>query len=290
MNILLLGSNGFIGSHLVDILKEEYNVVASHLRLVNTLEIIDLIEKKSINIVIHLVSNLIPSSLAIDFYRDIESVLKPTFKLIDYCAAAKIKFIYFSSGGSIYGDLKNNYELTEEERLNPKNYYGLSKKLIEDYIIFKNTTIGLNYLIVRPSNVYGEGQGYNRGQGFIGVAIEKIHKNKKLCIWGDGSSTKNYIYVKDLIRIVAILIGQNRFNRTLNIGSKQNASLLEIVQVISKKFAKPVDIVFEESKSFDVKNIHLSTKELESILHYDFTSLEVGISRQIDYYLNNKHD
>ena len=192
-NILIIGGTGFIGRNIVEnllcstdnkliLIGRDHNkidsffknkpviIVKAELSDINTIE--KTLIKYDIDIVIHLVSNLIPSSSNKDFNRENSEVIVPTFHLLELLSKRNVKIIFFSSGGTIYGNEPNT--ISEDNKLKPINYYGHSKQIIENQILFLNRTKELSYLILRPSNVYGKYQKINSNQGFIAVAIGKF--------------------------------------------------------------------------------------------------------------------
>lgn len=283
MNILILGHKGFIGKRIIKNFSSKgyYKIFTIDARLLNTKQIILFIKNNDIQIIIHLVSNLIPASNKLEFEKSITSLVEPTFELIDYSAIHSIKFVFFSSGGAVYG----NHELKkidEQVVCNPINYYGYSKLIIENYIKFKFHIDKLSYLILRPSNVYGIGQNYNVNQGFISLAITKAIKDEEIVVWGDGENVKNYIYVDDVVSILDKLLLKNVNNEIFNISSDVNYSLNNILSIISQSINKELKIKYVNSKEFDTKNILLSNEKMRKIIDFDFTELPEGISRQIE--------
>lgn len=284
-NILIIGQNGFLGKKITSVFKKynKFKIISTNLRLNNLDELLNLIKSHNVEIIIHLASDLIPSSNEVEFHNSIDNLVIPTFKLIDYASKKDIKFVYFSSGGAIYGQNENE-RITEDSILNPINYYGYSKMLIENYILLKNKIENLSYLILRPSNIYGDGYVNYKNQGFIGVAINRILNGEELTIWGDGLNVKNYINVEDVTEILHILLIKSVSNDTFNIcsDSRSNLSLIEIVKIIENISNKKANLKYIKPKDFDVKNIILSNDKLSKVIDYKFKSIIDGIFEQIN--------
>ena len=243
-NILFIGGAGFIGSNLIKALdKDKYvitvvepenafidrldcqnvNLYRGSLDDINFIE--DVILKQNIEIIIHLVSTLIPGSNYEDYKREYKNVIFPTIELMEICAKKRIRFVYFSSGGTVYGNRNDVLPFEETDPMTPISYYGWSKQMMENSILFMHRTVGLDYLIIRPSNPYGHGQNLYGKQGIVAVAIGKILKDEQIEVWGDGSAVRDYIYVDDLARIFVKLIEGNVHCTTLNIGSGRGYSV-----------------------------------------------------------------
>ena len=183
-NILFIGGAGFIGSNLVKaldktkyqvtviepenafigrLLGEEVNLQFGSLNNVNFIRRI--IEQQGIQIVVHLVSTLIPESNYEDYKREYKNVIFPTIELMELCAKKGLRFLYFSSGGTVYGNKNDVMPFEEKDPMKPISYYGWSKQMMENSILFMHRTVGLDYLILRPSNPYGHGQNLYGKQG-----------------------------------------------------------------------------------------------------------------------------
>ncbi len=287
MNILILGGLGFLGRNLSQKLSEENNVYITDcidssdanyykIKLSDSDKIIKIIEEMKIQMVIHLISSILPSSNIEQYFNDVIEIYTPTLRLFDYCAKNSIKFVYFSSGGAVYGNQKEIFN--EHTKREPVSYYGISKLNFENAITFFHNTQGLEYLIIRPSNPYGFGQNLYGKQGIIAIIIGKILKNEKIQIWGDGSVVKDYIYIDDFIFYVSELIkNDNTWNQTFNIGSGNGASVNDVLNAFRSNNIKLPEIEYNEARKSDVKRMILDCTKLQEILPYKLTSLEDGI-------------
>lgn len=297
-NILVIGGAGFIGANLLKDLvkKDKYNlfVLEAPFANISKLQTIEkditifkgiladydllqsIIVDHSISVVIHLVSTLVPGSSYDDYKREFENIIFPTVRLMGLCAEKNIKFVYFSSGGTIYGNNSHD-KFIEEDLREPISYYGLSKQIIEDSILFEHRRANLRYLILRPSNPFGPGQSLNGVQGLIAVAIGKILANEPIIIWGDGSSVRDYIYIDDLVDATFELIHKEIENETLNIGSGIGYSINDILSCLKNIVGEKIAVKYETSRSVDVSSVVLDVTKLQSFVKPTTTSIEDGI-------------
>lgn len=296
--ILFIGGAGFIGSTLIrGILQNLKNVkifvMEPGFANVSRLDGLDVtlfrgelsdfdnlesvIRSQNVDTIVHLVSTLIPGSGYEDYKREIQSVAFPTMRLTQLCSELNIKFVYFSSGGTVYGNRVEPVAFKETDERNPISYYGLTKLMLENNILFEHRTLGLKYLIVRPSNPYGHGQALNGKQGIIAVALGKILSGQTIEIWGDGSSVRDYIYIDDLGKIFSQLIENDVENTTVNIGSGFGYSVNQIIEVLKKIVEEPVKVEYKPARSADVSTMILSTELLRSYVDLNLTTLENGI-------------
>ena len=298
MKILFIGGAGFIGSNLVKafvkaqkydlfVLEPEFanvsrlddidvNIVRGALSDVDT--IIELIKTNHIDTIVHLVSTLIPGSGNNDFNIEYQNVIFPSIKLMEYCAKSNIKFVYFSSGGTVYGNRDTMQPFVETDAMAPISYYGWSKQMMENSILFLNRTEKLNYLIVRPSNPYGHGQNLHGKQGIVAVAIGKMLRGETVEVWGDGSAIRDYIYIDDLASIFHSLIASGICNETINIGSGRGYSVNDVLAFLKIISNKDFKIEFKNARPMDVSNMVLDTTKMRKYADTKLTPMLEGMS------------
>lgn len=299
-NILFLGGAGFIGSNLIWTLigrKDDIKVYVLEPSFANisrldgmevqvfrgTLQDIDfvqsIIEANHIDTIVHLVATIIPGSTFEDYKREYQQVIFPTIELMQYCAQKDIKFVYFSSGGTVYGNRTDMTPFKETDPMAPISYYGWSKQMMENSILYVHRTAGLKYLIVRPSNPYGHGQNIHAKQGLIAVALGKILAEEPIVVWGDGSNVRDYIYIDDLCKVLCQLLEKDVCNTTLNIGSGVGASINDIIQVLRDVVREEVQVEYQPARKVDVSHMILDTTHLKQYVNVGFTSLVEGVTR-----------
>lgn len=197
---------------------------------------------------------------------------------MEICAKENIKFVYFSSGGTIYGNRSTMQPFVETDEMAPISYYGWSKQMMENSILFKNRTENLKYLIVRPSNPYGHGQNLHGKQGLVAVAIGKILEDKPVEVWGDGSAIRDYIYIDDLAKVFYQLIDRDVYNETVNLGSGRGYSVNDILAFLKIITKKDFKIVYENARPMDVSNMVLDTEKMQRLAQVELTPMLNGIS------------
>ncbi len=304
-NILLLGGTGFIGKNIIEsfysdkkcnliVVSRDPNLLENPIFLGDNITVMigslldsdfieNLIDDYKINVIIHLASSLIPSSPESAFFDGMNSIIIPTFKLIDFIANREIKFIFFSSGGTIYGNA--SFLIKETNSLNPINNYGFSKLIIENYIKFKSNSSRLNYIILRPSNVYGKYQSFDGNQGFISVAVNKIHYDKTIEIWGDGSVRREFMYVEDLADFIFYAIEHfENMPQNINVGLGHDYTINEYYNIIAKVVGYKGKFVHDLSKPVGMKQKLIDDTKLKAFGWHYKTSLEEGILKTYDYY------
>ena len=302
MKILLIGGAGFIGLNLISALLQDgheiqiadciktptiiqhqlSDIQAYHIIESGDIELlIDKIDKNGIECVISLASSMIPSSDINDLVFEFEKLSLPTFRLMEQLAIRNIRFAYFSSGGTVYGD-DENLRFSEDDPLRPINHYGCAKVLFETYLDFLARTKHLKFLIFRPSNPFGPYQNPLRKQGLIAVAVDKILHGKPIEIWGDGSVVRDYIWIEDLAGAIASLIRTEKaWGQIFNIGSGVGHSVNDLLKIIQELAGKTVEVHYRESRTVDVKRVVLDISRLRSTVPFEPLELRIAIERYL---------
>jgi len=299
-NMLILGGFGFIGSNIIEeLLKTNlYNIIVFEFKGVthkladcvtvcygdfnNETDLAEVFKNHKIDVVVHLISTTVPATSNENITYDINSNLIGTIRLLDMMLLYGInKIVFFSSGGTVYGDFIE-IRAHENQQTNPISSHGIIKLCIEKYLLLYNRLYNLEYLILRASNPYGE---YHKSdkQGFINVTIKRILQNEKIVIWGDGTIVRDFIYVKDLGKIVGLLLKKNIFNDIINIGTGEGHSVNQVLEYIAE-YQPHFEIQYEASRKYDVQKIILDIDKLNSIEKIDFTCLKEGICRTYQWY------
>lgn len=294
MNVLVIGGNGFIGSHLIDsLLNNGHNVRVFDVqyeryresiknvdyRISNLDNIPDLYEAMlGIDIIFHLASGSVPSTSNIDTISDINKNLIPTLNILNLCVKLGIKrIVYFSSGGAVYGNPLTPM-IVEEHSLNPISSYGIVKATVEMYLSLYQRMYGLEPLILRPSNPYGPRQGHFIAQGVISTFLRKVKMDESITVFGDGNSKKDYIYIKDLISLTTELSFRGEVG-VFNLGSGNGTSINQIIEQIKLTTKRDLTINNIERKIYDVNHFVLDVTKTTNLLgSYSFTTLENGVS------------
>lgn len=301
-SILLLGGGGFVGQNLArHLLRDGYAVTVidqdvggirqnselaaatcHEFSLGDVAQILAVIQAQKVNCVVNLASSLLPSSNFPMFIEDMGQVVMPSFALLTELAARDIRYVFFSSGGTVYGHGGPGM-IAESAKCEPINFYGQSKKTMEEFIAFAGRNCGLDYLIVRPSNPYGRYQNPLRKQGFIAVALHQIMHGMPVEIWGDGSVVRDYIHVDDLTHAMAMLLRSDASNQIFNVASGHGHTINEVLAILSEVTGRTVDARYKPGRKVDVQSIVLDVGKLQSFVPYDPLGLKQGIEKYYDY-------
>jgi UDP-glucose 4-epimerase len=287
--VLLTGGAGFLGKNLNEALLGSGHTVTVVDRakrgsvpglhcvdLAAQATLFDLMRVNRIEVVVHLACGLLPSSDVEAFRREQQEVLAPSFSLMDECARKGIRFVLVSSGGTVYGDLDVPL-VREDSALAPKNYYGFSKLALEQYAEFCRRSMGLQHLILRPSNLYGRHQRLRGAQGVVAVALGRAVSGEPLEIWGDGSAVRDYLDVRDWSAGVVALIEAGVTNTTLNIGSGVGHSINQVLSLIRGVTGRELHVLHRPARGIDVRSVVLDVGALGSLISWAPRPLAEGV-------------
>jgi UDP-glucose 4-epimerase len=303
-NLLFLGGLGFIGTNIINELLDKYseleitvfdkpgkvNSFGSRIRFFpgdfqNEISVENALSSASFDGVVHLVSTTIPATSNEKIAFDIEANLVPTVRLLQLMVKHEVPdIIFFSSGGSVYGTV-NSKTVNELDQTFPISSHGTVKLAIEKYLHLFQELYGISYLILRVGNPYGPFQ-TSDDQGIINVFIRKILKNEKLVIRGDGSAIRDYIYVKDLARIVGQMIDNKITNNIVNIGSGTGTSVNEILDILRSVSGKELRTKFTDPLPADVSRIVLDISKLKLLVKSELVPIGEGIRLTYEHMLS----
>lgn len=272
MKVLVLGGNGFIGSHVVDRLlaggdsvrvfdryPERFREPRRDVdyRLSDFDDISALAEAiEGVDVVYHLISTTVPSTSNKNPVYDIETNLVGSLRLLELLRDSSVsRLVYLSSGGTVYG-VPESLPVNELHPLRPVCSYGVIKVAIESYLQMFHHLYGLDYVCLRASNPYGERQGHAGVQGVVGTFLSQVLANEPINVWGDGSVVKDFFYVGDLADL-CVLAGRSNKVGVVNAGSGTGTSIKDIVCVLEEVVERDVSVRYLDGREYDIPKIVL---------------------------------
>jgi len=274
-DVLLLGGTGFIGSALVARLHQENcNVRSLGGRNANLLEQV----LPQCGTVVHLASATTPGSSARQSGLELGN-LALTLRLLDALRAQPhIHLIYFSSGGTVYGN-PQQLPVSEDSLIAPLSNYGAGKAAQESFCQALRAQ-GNAVTILRPSNAYGPGQTLKRGFGLVRTLLEHARLGTALEIWGDGENVRDYIYIDDIVEATLRLIDQPHDSGTYNLGSGVGHSISQVRDVVELACGRPLHAAYCPARGTDVRSVVLDNTCLRARLGWQpGVGLADGVAR-----------
>lgn len=172
-----------------------------------------------------------------------------SINLINESVKHKVKCFVFTSSIAVYG--KGQLPMTEEMTPIPEDPYGVSKYAVELDLRAAHEMFGLNYVVFRPHNVYGENQNIgDKYRNVIGIFMNQIMQGKPMTIFGDGTQTRAFSYIDD----VAIPIAKSvnipaAYNEVFNIGADKPYTVNELVNVVCAEFGVEPNVTHLEARN-----------------------------------------
>lgn len=271
MKCLILGGGGFVGAHLCEALVAGgHDVVVFERPRVQRVLPPDIdsrltwVEGDFTNsrdleavvadseVIFHLVSTTLPKNSNDNPVYDVESNLVGTLRLLDLVRAAPGKKVVFaSSGGTVYGR-PSVVPIPEGHTTDPICSYGIHKLAIEKYLNLYRDLYGLDYVVLRLANPFGERQRHAAAQGVVPVFLHKAMRGEPIEIWGDGGVVRDYVYIKDAIRAFVHAMRHDGQQRIFNVGSGHGLSLNDILDRAERLIGRPIERVYQPARKFDV--------------------------------------
>ncbi len=281
MKTTVIGNTGFIGSHLIKALLKN-NIPAAGFNSKKPIFSGDRTLVKEIidsDYIFWAAGNLNPISAKhepflveqeLEIWREFIAALENSM----FSISGK-KLIFLSSGGCVY-----DYSRTSSNEDSPasgSNDYGRAKVEMEKVLL--NSSIASS--VLRLSNVYGIGQKTGRGQGVIAEWINAVQHNLPLRVFGDTSSSRDYLHISDLISAL-LLCRSGLYSGILNLGSGKATTLQEVLESFTIACGRELNIQYEPGRESDKSSYHLDISRAERILGWKpILGIQQGIHKII---------
>jgi UDP-glucose 4-epimerase len=311
MKILITGGAGFIGSHVADKYieaghdvvivdnlssgkEENINPLAKFYKAdIKDKEVLESIfDSERPDIVNnHAAQKSVPYSVE-NPIQDAEINIIGLLNVLEACRKYEVKkFIFISSGGSLYGDTEN-IPTKEDNPVDMISPYAVAKLAGEKYLNFYNRVHGLKYTVLRYSNVYGPRQIADGECGVLPIFMDNIidGKDSVLFTYSDMPKgvTRDYVYVKDVAEANLLSI-EGGDDKVFNIGSCKEIHIAELFDEIQKVTGTNLKLIKDKERPGDVRRSLLDCAYVKDVLGWEAgTSLEEGIKETYLWKKNQK--
>lgn len=298
MKILVTGGAGFIGAHITNELInaghsvivlddlsggfiENVNESASFIQgSITDQELVKRIfEENKIDYVFHLAAYAAEGLSHFIRRFNYTHNLVGSINLINESVLKKIKCFVFTSSIAVYGNAKP--PMREDMVPTPEDPYGISKLAVEYDLKAAHDMFGLNYIIFRPHNVYGEYQNIgDRYRNVVGIFMNQLMQNKPLTVFGDGNQTRAFSYIKDIAPLIANSVNEKpAYNQIFNIGADKEYTVNELAKTIMQAMGAKGELRYLEARNEVVNAFSDHSKVRSYFPSQTSTSLSEGINK-----------
>ena len=306
MKILVTGGAGFIGSYLVDrLIKEGHKVVVIDnlstgkkenlnpeakfykINICNP-KISQVFKKEKPEIVFHFAAQIDVKKSVENPAEDANVNILGTLNVLENCKRFKVKRFVFASSVGVFGE-PQKLPVKENHPLNPLAPYPITKLAIEKYLNFYQNQ-GLDFVSLRYSNIYGPRQISTGEGGVVAIFIEKLLKNQKPTIFGDGNQTRDFLYVDDAVE-AAILAIKAPTGSIYNVGTNKEITINTLFKLLSNILKAKIKPVFQPICQGEIIKSRIDYSKAQRELGWKPKfSLEKGLQITVDWFKRNFND
>lgn len=307
MKVLVTGGGGFIGSHIVDALIKAghqpvimdnfssgsldniiYDVEIFDTDICNAEKVASDFDKIKPDWVCHQAANCSVSESMKNPAKDAQINIVGLLNVLENSAKHKVKkFVFASSGGTVYGENFNTIE--EDSDTVPISAYGISKLTGEKYLNMYVMYHDLDCISLRYSNVYGPRQNPKGEAGVIAIFCRNILNDEKITINGDGNYVRDYVYCTDVAQANVKAFEKETMFREINISTGKretvNGIAMKLISYISNEYFINTMVAFDKARKGDLRLNVLSPARAKLVLDWEpLISLDNGLIETIDYF------
>lgn len=176
------------------------------------------------------------------------------------------KFVFASTGGAIYGE-PEDIPADESTPPMPISAYGTSKYAVEKYLEFYRHIYSLDYVALRYANVYGPRQNPHGEAGVVAIFCSRILSGKNCLIFGNGSQTRDYVYVGDVARASVLALGAEP--GSYNIGTGVETSVNDLVSELGVASGRVFSTEYADARAGEVQRISLDAALAEEVIGWE---------------------
>lgn len=305
MKILVTGSAGFMGSHLVDNLAnyghtvygiddlsggyiENVSTVAKktffNINLRNKKKTANFINSVKPKIIYHLAASAREGLSQFSPLEHTENNYNAYLNLLVPAINNKVQRIVLCSSMAVYGDQKPPFDETMPRK--PVDIYGVAKSAMEEATEIMADVYNFEYVILRPHNVYGPRQNLaDPYRNVVAIFINSLLRNKPFYIYGDGEQKRAFSYIDDITPpLVKAGLTPNVHGEIINIGPEREYSINHLAKLVLKEFNSSLEPIYLADRPREVKEAFCSSKKAEALLGFKAaTSFEKGIEVMVSW-------
>jgi UDP-glucose 4-epimerase len=299
-NALITGGAGFIGRHLADHLtrQDDVSVTVIDNESLGNRKHLDLDKVRFIkgdlrnrdelrsalegqDVVIHLAADTRVIESIADPAHNFESNVVGTFNLLELSRELGVsRIVAASTGGAILGDVEP--PVHEQMAPQPTSPYGASKLMLEGYLSAWASSYGLSTCALRFSNIYGP-RSFHKGS-VVAHFYKQILDEEKLVVYGDGSQTRDYLYVGDLVEGIWTAVNSPA-EGAFQLGSGKPTTINQLLDIMRNVTGLDLDVLYQDFRAGEVRDTWCQIDKARKGFGFDpTTGLEDGLGRTWEWF------
>lgn len=311
-NVLVTGGAGFIGSHFVELLLARYHniqvVVLDCLNYSTSSKHLDefednpnfkfiqgdicsadlvrhIMEEYMIDTIVHFAAESHVDHSFGNSFKFTQNNVLGTHVLLEAAREREIERFLHISTDEVYGETRDG-AANEESLLMPTNPYAASKAAAEMLVRSYHKSFNLPIIITRSNNIYGPRQ---YPEKLIPKYICSLLQERPLYIHGEGFQTRNFLYVKDLVEAVLLVLTKGKIGEVYNIDSPDEFSVTDIAKKVIEMMGikKQVPFEFVRDRDFNDSRYHITGDKIRDLGWKPETEFNVGLTETIRWYRRN---
>ena len=304
MKLLVTGGAGFIGSHLVrTFLDDGHDVhvvddlssgrrenlpggVPLHVHDIRSADAAEMLRRERFEAIVHQAAQMdVRRSVADPMYDAGINVLG-FLNVMEAARESGLKKVLFAStGGAIYGDPISDAPQTEDDPLRPLSPYGITKLTTEKYLHFYHETYGIPYVALRYANVYGPRQSPHGEAGVVAIFTEKLLRGEAPTINGDGTQTRDYVFVGDVAAANRAALGYGGAPGAYNVGTGVETNVNQLFGHLRRLTGSDAPEQHGEGKPGEQRRSVLDTARTTATLGWRPTvAIADGLAETVDWF------
>jgi UDP-glucose 4-epimerase len=309
MRILVTGGAGFIGSHTVDALvregagevavlddlsagkRDRLNAKARFHQadLRDAAAVREVLAREKPEVIYHLAAQMDVRRSVADPAFDAQVNLVGFLNLMEAARSHGLRRVIFSStGGAIYGE-QDTFPCDEDHPRRPVSPYGVAKLSTEAYLFFYRAQYGIDYLALRYANVYGPRQDPHGEAGVVAIFCGRILSGKPCTIFGDGSTTRDYVYVGDIVRANLAALRATASGVALNIGTGVETTVNQLHAALAQAAGDARAPEYAPMRPGEQLRSVISPARAESMLNWEpVMALRDGLAETFRYFKDQR--
>lgn len=295
MDVAVFGASGFVGRNLLDELAgTDHTVYACDVEPFEppqdnaTFHEVDITDSEAVESVVseadtvaHLAAHPLPASTE-QPRLNAEINVVGTLNVLDAARAHDVEKVFFSSASSLVGEVEE-VPVPEDHPASPQSPYGVAKHAVEEYLEVYQDLYDLDYLAFRFFNVYGPYQ-YPESGALVPVVMSRLHRGKGVYVTGDGSQTRDFIYVRDITEFIVEGLEGDVANEVVNMGRGVETEILEAIHRIADTVGVDPDIDRKPERPDEIDDFYADTSKCEALFgHVPDTEFEEGLEATYDW-------